>query len=123
MQSVIQISAAVRGKYFGLVPAIYFLLLGIFDIGMDAWYNSLSWFFVLCNLAFFIPIIFRNRRVYLICGICFSALWTYLFFASLILIPKGNGLSALQIVGVELFLLFSLACSVSMLYAGSKKFR
>ncbi|MCB0695902.1 MAG: hypothetical protein KDC07_00975 [Chitinophagaceae bacterium] len=109
-----------RLQLLTLIPSICFALTGAFDIGMDAWHGTLSWSHTLFNLAFFIPLVFRNRYVYLICGSLFTILWGYMLFAGIFLAATGrvSKVSALEMTGVSLFLAFSFVCAVAMLYAG-----
>jgi len=105
------------------VPAVYFMLLGMFNIGMDLWHNTFRGLPSLGNLIFFIPIIFRRRRIYLVCGICFSLLFLYFLFASLFVVPGNTRITPLEAWAVEFWLLFSFACSLSLWYVGTRKFR
>ena len=107
-------------SYFARIPAIYFLLLGMFDIGMDLWAETFTWSFVLFNAVFFLPLIFPKRKLYLVFGICSSVFWSYLLIGGGLFVMPGNPrISTLQAIGVSFFLLFSLLCSLSLVYAGA----
>lgn len=104
-----------------LTPSVYFLLLGLYDIGMDAWHGTLSWYHVLVNLVYIIPVVFRQSRVHLFLGILFTLLWGYLSVAGGMILSSGNypgHLSAWGVAGMASFLLFSFICSVAMMMGG-----
>jgi len=109
--------------YLTFVPAIYFMLLGLFLIGFDLWYESLNWFQTSFYVAFLIPMIFRRKRLYLICGICFSVLWFYLIIGGLMMMPGNTHITTLQAWGVAAWLVFSFLCSVSLWYVGVRGIR
>ena len=105
-------------KYLAFVPAIYFMLLGLYDIG-DAWLDGeVTWSHVLFNAVLLVPIVFRKRSVYLICGVCFSMLSLYGAVGGMIEIPRTPGITRLEIAMAFLFLNFSLLCSLSLWYVG-----
>lgn len=104
-----------------IIPSVYFLLLGIFDVGMDAWYGTLSWYRLLFNMPFFIPILFRKAAVHLFTGILFTLLWGYLAVAGGMILSSGSNpahLAQWQQMGVAIFLVFSFLCSVCLMMGG-----
>lgn len=104
-----------------LVPAVYFLLLGLFDKGMDAWHGTLSWYHVLFNLVFIVPVIFRRATVHLFLGILFTLLWGYLLVTGSMILSPGNNpehLAQWKVVGMTIFLIFSFLCSVCLMMGG-----
>lgn len=104
-----------------IIPSVYFLLLGIFDVGMDAWYGTLSWYRLLFNIPFFIPILFRKAAVHLFTGILFTLLCGYLLVACGMILSSGTNPAHLvqwQEVGVAIFLVFSFICSVCLMMGG-----
>lgn len=105
-------------KRAALIAAIYFALLGLFDIGMDIWHGTLSWFFLVFNLAFFIPLLFRRQPVYLFTGIVFTMLFGYLLLAGAALAFNGPGMMTIQRYGVAAMLFFSFACAITLIIAG-----
>ena len=111
-------------KLLTYIPAIYFALLGAFDIGMDIWHGTLTPFQTFFNIAFFIPLIFRNRHVFAVLGILFTGLWAYLLMGGLYLLSAGKAdhIGTLEKAGVSLFLIFSLLCSVAMMYIGAQQY-
>lgn len=104
-----------------LVPSVYFLLLGVFDIGMDAFYGTLDWYRLLSNVPFFLPLLFRKAGAHLFMGILLTMLWGYLLVVGGVMLSSGSNpaqLKQLEIVGAAIFLLFSFACSVSLMMGG-----
>ncbi len=109
-------------KYAALFPAIYFMLLGIFDIGMDLWHSTTSiqtWL----NMILFIPIVFRNRILDTIFGVILSLLFTYLLLALIVwFLQYARGAHFKYpfetFVFGPLFVGFSLFCSITFVYKG-----
>lgn len=111
------LSVNISTRQLALGASVYFALLGLFDIGMDIYHNSLSPLILLFNLFFFVPIIFRNKTIHLLFGVLFSLLWIYLIFGalSIAVLTKQTGLKE---ISIGLFLLFSLGCSLLLIYRG-----
>ncbi len=104
-----------------LIPLVYFLLLGMFDIAMDAWQGTLSLLQVLFNLVFFLPMLFRKAVVHLWLGLIFTLLWGYLLVAGGMILSSGSNpahLAQWQEVGIAIFLVFSFLCSVCLMMGG-----
>lgn len=104
-----------------LLPSVYFILLGIFDVGMDAWYGTLSWYHILYNIPFFLPVLFRKAGAHLFLGILFTMLWGYLLVFGGMRLSSGYNpaqLTEWQVAGAAIFLLFSFACSVCLMMGG-----
>lgn len=104
-----------------ITPSVYFLLLGLYDIGMDVWHGTPGWYHVLVNLVFIIPVVFRGARVHLFLGILFTLLWGYLAVAGGMILSSGNypeHVSGWGVAGMASFLLFSFICSVAMMMGG-----
>jgi hypothetical protein len=108
-------------KYLVLVPAIYFSLLGIYDIGSDWVDGKLTWSHTLLNAVFFLPLVLKKKLVYIVCGFCFSLLWLYLLIGSLIEIPETPGITQLEIAAGFLFIGCSLLCSLLLWYTGVQR--
>lgn len=53
------------------------MLLGAYDIGSDILAHTVLWRNVVFNAAFFLPIIFRHRYVYIVIGAATACLFGY----------------------------------------------
>lgn len=107
-------------KYAALFPAIYFMLLGLFDISMDLWHHTITaqiWL----NLILFIPIVFRNKTVSTIVGLLLSLLFAYFLLAEFlwfIAYLRGRHFENpfdTFVIG-PLFIGFSLFCAAALVY-------
>lgn len=94
------------------------MLLGLFDIGMDVWHGTLSWFQTTFNLVFFIPILFRKQSVHLFIGSIFTVLWAYLLFAGTMIMSENPNLPTYERYGATLFLSISFVCSIMLIWSG-----
>lgn len=106
---------------FTLIPCSYFMLLGIFDIGMDALHGTLCWLQVLFNIVFVIPILFRRGEVHLLLGIIFTLLWGYFLLAGTVLYATADKPpypNSWQTFGAGMFLFFSFICSICLMIGG-----
>lgn len=106
-------------KRLTLIACLYFMLLGMFDIGMDIWHGTLTWFQTTFNLAFFIPILFRKQPVHLFMGVVFFLLWSYLLVGGMVTLSLfDESIEVSKQYAFAAFLLFSFCCSLILIWSG-----
>lgn len=111
-------------KYMRLVPAIFFALGGVIDIGADLWHHKLTTGGFLFNFMLLVPLLVNHRLVHLCCGMLFGALSLYLFFALFVYLNRylnGSHFShAFEMFTIgPLLASLSLICSLSLIYVGT----
>ncbi len=112
----------VPARYFRLIPAIYFGLIGIYDIGIDIWHHKLILFNLFIDVVLIIPLLINHRITHLVCGILFGILSLYGMFACFIFFVQYlQGKHFLYLfetlfVG-PVFTSFSLLCALSLIYS------
>lgn len=110
-------------RYFWLIPALYFAGLGAYDIGSELLDKRLTAYNAIFNAAFFLPLIFRHRYVFLIIGIAASFLFGYIFIVELVwFIQFLTGTHFKDPLDTFAFGIpwtcFSLLCAISLIYIG-----
>ena len=108
------------GQALLAIPIVYFTSLGVYDIGAAILEGKLTWYHTLFNTAFFLPVILRRRKMYLICGVCFTALWSYLFVGGMAILLSDTR-ERMEQGWIMAPVFFSLLCSISLWYVGSRK--
>ena len=118
----------IPARYTRLIPAAYFALLGIFDIGMDLWHHTLRWEQLGFNLLLMVPLLIRRKPIWTIFGWVGTIFWAYLFIVVFVwftdyLIGKPFRYPA-ETFGIGLpFTAISLTCSIALIYLGRDKHR
>lgn len=114
---------SITKKCLSAVPAVYFLSLAVFCIGMELYSQTLSWYWLWVYCILCLPAIIRNSFFWMIFGSVCSLIFVFLILAVwLWLLDFFNGRhfnDPLETFGVGFpFLIFSLLCSSFMIYVG-----
>ena len=108
-------------KYIGLIPSAYFFVLATWAIIHELITGFVRVPVIICSLPFLLPFIFRNKYVWIICGVTLfltCLLSTFVLLNYYVTIPD---MPLYASVLVMLFLLFSLALAIILGYQGYKK--
>lgn len=116
------LSAVRNKKYVQLIPATYFMLLGVSMLVTDLFSKSgFAWKQFVFMLFLSVPFLIRKLWVYLISGICYSIVFGYVFIAATVFLvrhlsgePFHN--TAFDYIRVFTFIAISLACAFSLIW-------
>ena len=112
-------------KYLRLIPALYFMLLGAFFIGMDLLHNKLSGRFLCAYAILFLPILIPIKHVWTIFGLIISLILGLILLQGLSwYIQYMNGVYMKYpfdtfVIGFP-FITLTLLCALSIFYIGLK---
>jgi hypothetical protein len=109
-------------KYLKLIPATYFMLLGVSMLLTDLFSKSgFTWKQFIFMLFLSVPFFVRKVWVYLISGICYSIMFGYVFIAATVFLvrhlsgePSHN--TAVDYVRGLTFVTISLVCAFSLIW-------
>lgn len=113
------ISKDILLKRLSLIAALFFMLMGAYNIISDVWDGKIIWTTIVFNLFLFLPILLRNQQVHLfILGIVYTLLWGYMLFAGLYFASTSNIPINSDILLGACLLFFALASSIVLLWNG-----
>ena len=116
---------AVRQKHLRLASAIYFALLGAGTILADVFYGTTSIVWMLIAAVLILPLVFRQKYVYMLIGYLIAIVFGYFLFVLIAwLLHYLNGehiLNPTLTFGLGFpFTIGSFLLAVAMVYTGSK---